>query len=710
MVESTTFGFLIFSGDRVSEPFSAPLEEPHRSHARRPPPSKADNFLNTCVTIVAVLIVVTLIVMGFILLKCFSVQEVCNRTITISDTNTSLSCESEECKAYALLMRSSKLDFQEACEDFYEHVCGGWTRMAKVAPDEVFKSVARDTRRAVEDQVSADLRNSKGTKPLEDLLAHYELPHWPVVNRTQQFRVFYMLGNAVRDLRLDALISVSAQLDYHNSERYILYEMKPLERTRLLLGAHSEEICPTQIGQPSFGVETAVLRGRYRTPFFRILHRYKLYIYRCALLLGANVAAADIVNDIVSFEAKLAAISEPPTVVRNPQSVYNLMSLKMLEGAIPEIRWVYFLNIVLKDVGVSLDLDDHVVVMHPLYLKRLSRLLKEVPSSTVANYIGWRIVQTMGIHTMDRFRRSRFRFDRYRYLVQDIVELPRECVRLTSQMLFFAVGRLYFDRHISKPAERYRKVYDLAEEVRDAFAVLIDMNTWMDVETKDRARQKLTDLRKEEFFVSFLKVLLIHSRIGFSKLRNVRRAPDFGPINFGALGSIIGQEITHGFGEHGAMYDDRGKLVEWWSRQTHRKFITGSRCLLEQYDQFTNPVTGRKLNINGTLESNIADNAGLRQAFKAYRVYMIKYEELYGMYAIPGTEPYTMDQVFFIAYALSRCEVSRKRSMYSYLNPRETIPSRFRTIIPLMNFERFSEAFGCRVGTIMNPEQKCIVW
>ncbi|XP_049527528.1 neprilysin-1-like [Dermacentor silvarum] len=116
-------------------------------------------------------------------------------------------------------------------------------------------------------------------------------------------------------------------------------------------------------------------------------------------------------------------------------------------------------------------------------------------SSTVANYIGWRIVQTMGIHSMDRFRRSRFRFDRYRYLVQDIIELPRECVRLTMQLMYFAVGRLYFDRHISKPAERYRKVYDLAEEVRDAFAVLIDLNTWMDTETKDRARQKLHHLQ-----------------------------------------------------------------------------------------------------------------------------------------------------------------------------------------------------------------------
>ncbi|KAH7956559.1 hypothetical protein HPB52_010633 [Rhipicephalus sanguineus] len=675
------------------------------------PATKADNFLNTCVTIVAVLIVVTLIVMGFILLKCFSIQEVCNRTITAyGDMNTSLSCESDECKAYALTMRASKLDFQEACEDFYEHVCGGWTRTAKVAPDEVFKSVARDMRRAVEDQISEILNNT--------VISYRDQ------TAAQKAAALYQ-GCINIELRLDALVSVTAHLDYHNSERYILY-----------------------IGQPSFGVETLVLRGRYRTPFFRILHRYKLYIYRCALLLGANVAAADIVNDIVNFEAKLAYISEPPTEVRNPQSVYNLMSLKMLEGAIPEIRWVYFLNIVLRDVGVSLDLDDHVVVMHPLYLKRLSRLLKEV--STVANYIGWRIVQTMGIHTMDRFRRSRFRFDRYRYLVQDIIELPRECVRLTTHLMYFAVGRLYFDRHISKPAERYRKVYDLAEEVRDAFAVLIDLNTWMDTETKDRARQKLhnlqlnigyppwirsdrdldeyykdgvnahatppcvdsqlPDLRKEEFFVSLLKTLQIHSRISFAKLRNVRRAPDFGPINFGALGSIIGQEITHGFGEHGAMYDDRGKLVEWWTRQTHRKFITGSRCLLEQYDLFSNPVTGKKLSINGTLEINIADNAGLRQAFKAYRVYMIKYEELYGMYAIPGTEPYTMDQIFFIAYALSRCEVARKRSMYSYLNPRETTPSRYRTIVPLMNFERFSEAFGCRVGTIMNPEQKCIVW
>ncbi|KAH8041469.1 hypothetical protein HPB51_015831 [Rhipicephalus microplus] len=470
-------------------------------------------------------------------------------------------------------------------------------------------------------------------------------------------------------------------------------------------------------------------------------------------------------------------------------------------------------------------------------------------SSAVANYLSWRIVQVMGQYATERFRRARFRFDRYRYLLQDVGEIPRACVRLTSRLLHFAVGRLYFDRHISRPAERYRKLYDMAEELRDAFAVLIDLNTWMDSDTKERARQKLhhlqmnigfppwiksdrdldevlqgldahvasrfeniqqltvhapscciytqgrrslaqlplvgwfvrrvdvqgrgemnsnestntmidvpstsaalshtcvPDLRKEEFFISLLRTLKIYNRIMFARLRRFKKAEDFGwippypssmmhysllgnymllpidyiqypfflldmtpPINFGALGTIMGQQLTYGFGEQGALYDEHGKLVEWWSRETHRKFIIGARCLSEQYDQFNNPITGMKLSVNNTLETSIADNAGLRLAFKAFRVYMTKYEERYGMYSIPGMEPWTMEQVFFIAYALSRCEVSRKRSMYFYLRPRDQIPNRFRTIIPLMNFERFSAIFSCKVGTIMNPDQKCIVW
>ncbi|XP_077507752.1 neprilysin-1-like [Amblyomma americanum] len=682
--------------------------------------------------------------MTIILLKCFASRDICPHPEVPYNpyTNTALSCNSQECRNYVDIFRSSLMPSMEPCEDFYEFACGGWVRGAVVPPDEVTTSVHSRLLRRVEDEIgeilnntvvtyrdqtatqkaaalfqsclNVDLRNSKGTRPLEELLSYVGLPRWPLLNRTAKFPTYLILGNVIRELGLDAIVSVRVGLDYYDSDRYLVY-----------------------IGQPSYGVEPMVLRGRYRSPFFRILHRYKLYMYRCALLMGSNVAAADLVNEIVIFEAKLAAISEPEVVAHNPRRVYNLMALRTLEGAIPEVRWTYFLNLVLRDVGVSMDLNDHVVVTHPMYLKKLSRLLKGVSSSMVANYLGWRVVESLGQHTMGRFRQARFRFDHYRYLLLEPTEVPRECVRLTMRLLNFAVGRLYYDRRVTKAGNRYRAVYDMAEELRQAFNVLIDLNNWMDPETKERAMVKLSrlqlnigfppwirsdrdldeyykelpDLRKEDFFESVLHAKRIYYRILYGRLRQSKRAQDFGwlpsdptstmhyslvgnylllpleyiqfpfflvdmppPINFGALGTILAQQIVYGFGEQGSLYDEYGKLSEWWSRDTRRKYSPGVRCLLEQYDAFTDPITGQNLDINATRETGVSDNAGIRLAFK------------------------------------SRCEVTRKHSIYHFLRPREQAPNRFRTLIPLMNFERFSSAFGCKTGTIMSPDQKCLVW
>lgn len=134
------------------------------------------------------------------------------------------------------------------------------------------------------------------------------------------------------------------------------------------------------------------------------------------------------------------------------------------------------------------------------------------------------------------------------------------------------------------------------------------------------------------------------------------------------------------------------------------------RCLTEQYYEYTDPVTGLKIDTNSTSETIVADNAGVRLAFKAFRVFTTKYEEYYSLYTIPGMEGYHMEQIFFMAYALSRCEVTRNRTIYHFLRPREQAPSRLRTMTPLMNFDRFAYAFKCRTGTIMSPERRCLVW
>ncbi|XP_049520797.1 neprilysin-1-like [Dermacentor silvarum] len=305
-----------------------------------------DTFFNTCITVIAVLIVITLICMAIIMMKCFSPTDVCPRPEPPYNpyTNTSLSCDSQECQNYVNILRSSQVPSMEPCEDFYEFACGGWAKAVVVPPDEVTASVHTRLLRRVEDEIgeilnntvvtyryqtatqkaaalyqsciNVDMRNSKGTRPLEKLLSYVGLSRWPILNRTAKYPTYQILGHVIRELGLDAIVSVRVGLDYYDSDRYLVY-----------------------IGQPSFGVEPSVLQGRYRSPFFRILHRYKLYMYRCALLMGSNVAAADVVNEIVAFEAKLAAIVEQKDVVHNPRKVYNLMALRTLEGAIPEVKF-----------------------------------------------------------------------------------------------------------------------------------------------------------------------------------------------------------------------------------------------------------------------------------------------------------------------------------------------------------------------------------
>ncbi|KAM7309614.1 hypothetical protein ISCGN_006616 [Ixodes scapularis] len=170
-----------------------------------------------------------------------------------------------------------------------------------------------------------ELRNSKGTKPLEKLLAGLGIPRWPIVESNFQADVMGILANVTREIGVGALLTLRVGPEQTNNRRNVIY-----------------------LDQPSFGVEHAILRARYRSPYFRILHRYKLYAYRCALLLGATVAAADLVNEIVGFEIRLA-----------------------------QIKWTFFLNSVLRDVPVMLDLTDKVMLRNQRYLRALSQLLQE---------------------------------------------------------------------------------------------------------------------------------------------------------------------------------------------------------------------------------------------------------------------------------------------------------------------------------------------
>merc|ERR1719153_1905715 len=126
-------------------------------------------------------------------------------------------------------------------------------------------------------------------------------------------------------------------------------------------------------------------------------------------------------------------------------------------------------------------------------------------------------------------------------------------------------------------------------------------------------------------------------------------------MNYGAIGSIIGHEITHAFDDEGSQRDANGNLVDWWEPESKRRYLEKAQCIIDQYGNYTVEVNGEKLNLNGvtTLGENIADNGGIKLAFRAYERFVSN----------SGPEPilpglgFTQRQLMWLSIARTYCKV-----------------------------------------------------
>ncbi|ETV65165.1 hypothetical protein H257_18029 [Aphanomyces astaci] len=178
--------------------------------------------------------------------------------------------------------------------------------------------------------------------------------------------------------------------------------------------------------------------------------------------------------------------------------------------------------------------------------------------------------------------------------------------------------------------------------------------------------------------------------------------------NYGAIGFIIGHEISHGFDNRGSRYDGDGKTKQWWTETTWKQFSEKAECFVEQYGSMDvkSDVTGDflgKLDGNTTLRENLADNGGVNTAYRAYRDYVHGEAE---------TTKYTKEageKMFWIKFAQSWCTKDSDRYLQSRLNHIHP-PGRHRVIGALQNSVDFAKVFNCPVDSPMNPTKKCVMW
>uniref|UniRef100_A0A7N6FBP5 Membrane metallo-endopeptidase-like 1 n=1 Tax=Anabas testudineus TaxID=64144 RepID=A0A7N6FBP5_ANATE len=453
------------------------------------------------------------------------------------------------------------------------------------------------------------------------------------------------------------------------------------------------------------------------------------------------------------------------TILYNKMTLGELQNTFSLN--VSGFNWTRFIQGVLSSVSIEVQLEEEVVVYSSPYLEKMNDVLSRHSVRTMQNYLTWQLIIDRVNSLSRRFKdaRARYRKTLYGTTVEDA--WWRECVRYVQSSMENAVGALYVRETFA--GESKRMVSDLISKIQKAYVETLEELSWMDSPSKEKAREKAMAIKEhigypdhilqesnqkldqeyahlnfseEHYFENILENLKSEAQKSLKKLREpvdpdlwiigaavvnafyspnrnqivfpagILQPPFFSKhqhqaLNFGGIGMVIGHEITHGFDDNGRNFDKDGNMLNWWSNYSAEHFKEQSQCMVQQYGNFNWKLAGGQ-NVSGisTLGENIADNGGVRQAYKAY----LKWVEMEGEEPrLPGLD---MDhkQLFFLNFAQVWCGAYRPEYASQSIKTDSHSPLEYRVLGSLQNFEAFSEAFQCQKGSPMNPELKCRVW
>uniref|UniRef100_A0A8C7JR69 Membrane metalloendopeptidase like 1 n=1 Tax=Oncorhynchus kisutch TaxID=8019 RepID=A0A8C7JR69_ONCKI len=430
-------------------------------------------------------------------------------------------------------------------------------------------------------------------------------------------------------------------------------------------------------------------------------------------------------------------------------------------------NWTRFVRGVLSSVAVDLQREEEVVVYSSPYLEKMNNVLSKHTVRTLQNYLTWQLVMERVSSLSRRFKDARAQYRKALYGTTVEEARWRDCVRYVQGSMENAVGALYVRETFA--GESKRMVSDLISKIQEAYVETLEELNWMDDQSKEKAREKAMAIKEhigypdhileesnlkldqeyahlnfseENYFENVLENLQAEAHKTLKKLREpvdpdmwiigaavvnafyspnrnqivfpagILQPPFFSKqqlqaLNFGGIGMVIGHEITHGFDDNGRNFDKDGNMLNWWSNYSAEHFKDQSQCMVQQYGNFNWKLAGGQ-NVSGisTLGENIADNGGVRQAYKAYMKWVEREgEEL----RLPGLD---MDhkQLFFLNFAQVWCGAYRPEYASQCIKTDSHSPLEYRVLGSLQNFGAFSDAFQCKPGTPMNPEIKCRVW
>ena len=484
--------------------------------------------------------------------------------------------------------------------------------------------------------------------------------------------------------------------------------------------------------------------------FQAIRKAYREHIVKLLTLAGEPAAEAG-ADGIVAIETALARLQWTRVQNRDPIKTYNKSEVAALPALLAQDDWPSYL----AAVGATAEIRA-LVVAQPSYFEGLGEVLRETPLESWRAYLAYNLLSSYAPYLTAPFVAEDFAFEQHTLRgVPEIQPRWKRAVAMVDRLGGFALGRLYVERYFP-PANKARAdalIANLMAAYRESIAAL----DWMGPETRREALAKLDrieakiaypmkwrdysglEIRRDDLIGNVMRARMFDHAFWMAKLgRKVDRAewrtapqtvnayyspgrnditfpagilqPPFfdatadDAANYGGIGTVIGHEISHAFDDQGSRFDGDGNLRNWWTEQDRSRFDARTASLVAQYDAFS-PLPGYHVNGALTLGENVADNAGIAIAARAYRLSL-------GGCAGPVIDGFGGEQRLFIAFAQIWRDKMRDAARIERLKVDPHSPGQFRANGSLRNQGAFDIAFDVKPGDAMylSPEQRISLW